>query len=264
MNIKDNWLIVSSAEGESRVPVSDIYSLVIENRAAMLSVSVLTTLTQAGAHIILCNEKHLQVSATLPINTHYRPFNVIKKQIDMTYEFKNLLWQKIIERKIHNRYLCLKYREINKEKCDEIDALSKSVKPGDTTNREAVAARKYFVAFENCDTLFETLTHSNRKSLIDLPNQIILQSDKRKQYSQFRKNLIKSGFIMVRFSVYARTVRNNDDAKKYSKIVKSILPPSGSVRLLIITDRQYDSMEILIGEKYAEENYLDKRDIIEL
>lgn len=97
------------------------------------------------------------------------------------------LWQKIIERKIHNQYLCLKYREINKEKCDEIDALSKSVKPGDTTNREAVAARKYFVAFENCDTLFETLTYSNRKNLIDLPNQIILQSDKRKQYSQFRK-----------------------------------------------------------------------------
>lgn len=250
LNIKDNWLIVSSAEGESRVPVSDIYSLVIENRAAMLSVSVLTTLTQAGAHIILCDEKHLPVSATLPINTHYRPFNVIKKQIDMTYEFKNLLWQKIIERKIHNQYLCLKYREINKEKCDEIDALSKSVKPGDTTNREAVAARKYFVALfgstfrrtdedvtnaslnygyaiirscvaktlagygfngtvgihhinetnpfnladdimeplrpvvdmwtdENCDTLFETLTYSNRKNLIDLPNQIILQSDKR-------------------------------------------------------------------------------------
>lgn len=32
---------------------------------------------------------------------------------------------------------------------------------------------------ENCDTLFETLTYSNRKNLIDLPNQIILQSDKR-------------------------------------------------------------------------------------
>lgn len=94
MNIKDNWLIVSSAEVESRVPVSDIYSLVIENRAAMLSVSVLTTLTQAGAHIILCDEKHLPVSATLPINTHYRPF---KKQIDMTYEFKNLLWQIVAE-----------------------------------------------------------------------------------------------------------------------------------------------------------------------
>lgn len=97
MNIKDNWLIVSSAEGESRAPVSDIYSLVIENCVAMLSVSVLTTLTQAGARIILCDEKHLPVSATLPINTHYIPFNVIKKQIDMTYEFKNLLWQIVAE-----------------------------------------------------------------------------------------------------------------------------------------------------------------------
>lgn len=95
----------------------------------------------------------------------------------------------------------------------------------------------------------------------DLP---VSTKNLRKQYSQFRKNLIKQGFTMVQFSVYARTVRNNDDAKKYSKIVKSFLPPNGSVRLLIITDKQYDSMEILLGEKYAEENYLDKRDIIEL
>lgn len=69
---------------------------------------------------------------------------------------------------------------------------------------------------------------------------------------------------MVQFSVYARTVRNNDDAKKYAKLVKSFLPPCGSVRLLTITDRQYDSMEVLLGEKFAEENYLDKRDILEL
>ena len=95
----------------------------------------------------------------------------------------------------------------------------------------------------------------------DLP---VSTKEKRKQYAQFRKNLIKSGFHMVQFSVYARTVRNNDDAQKYSKIVKNYLPPHGSVRLLIITDRQYDSMEILLGEKYAEENYLDKRDILEL
>lgn len=97
--------------------------------------------------------------------------------------------------------------------------------------------------------------------LFDLP---VSTKEKRKQYSQFRKNLIKLGFHMLQFSVYARTVRNNDDAKKYSKIIKGILPPHGSVRLLIITDRQYDSMKILLGEKYAEENYLDKRDILEL
>ena len=66
LNIKDNWLVVSNQEGESKVPVSDIYSLVIENRSAMLSVSVLTTLTQAGAHIILCDTNHLPVTTALP------------------------------------------------------------------------------------------------------------------------------------------------------------------------------------------------------
>ena len=88
--------------------------------------------------------------------------------------------------------------------------------------------------------------------------------EERKQYSRFRKNLIKNGFVMMQFSVYARTTRNNDDAKKYATLIKTFLPPKGSVRVLTITDRQYDTMEILLGEKYAEENYLDKRDILEL
>ena len=145
LNIKDNWLVVSNGTDESRIPVSDIYSVVIENRAAMLSVSVLTTLTQAGAHIILCDEKHLPVTAALPMNTHYRPFNVLKKQIEMSREFKDLLWQKIVESKIHNQYLCLKYREVDSNRCNEIDEILKKVKPGDATNREAVAARKYFI-----------------------------------------------------------------------------------------------------------------------
>ena len=47
---------------------------------------------------------------------------------------------------------------------------------------------------ENCDMIFETLTYQNRK------------------------NLIKAGFHMLQFSVYARTVRNNDDAKNIPKL----------------------------------------------
>lgn len=263
LNIKDNWLVVSNGTDESRIPVSDIYSVVIENRAAMLSVSVLTTLTQAGAHIILCDEKHLPVTAALPMNTHYRPFNVLKKQIEMSREFKDLLWQKIVESKIHNQYLCLKYREVDSSKCNEIDEISKKVKPGDATNREAVAARKYFIFLfgstfrrtdedvtnaalnygyaiirscvaktlagfgfngtvgihhinetnpfnladdimeplrpvvdmwtdENCDMIFETLTYQNRKNLIDLPNQIILQSGKRMKIRYAIEMYVKS------------------------------------------------------------------------
>lgn len=33
---------------------------------------------------------------------------------------------------------------------------------------------------------------------------------------------------------------------------------------MTVTEKQYDSMSILVGEKTKEENYLDSRDIIEL
>lgn len=146
LNIKDNWLVVTSENSENRVPVNDIYSLVIENRSAMLSVSVLTTLTQAGAHVIFCDEAHMPTTTALPLNNHYRPYNVIKNQINMTQEFKDILWTSIVKQKILNQCSCLRYRGVKSEKVKEIAELSEKIKNGDSTNREAVAAKKYFSA----------------------------------------------------------------------------------------------------------------------
>lgn len=95
----------------------------------------------------------------------------------------------------------------------------------------------------------------------DLP---VSTKEKRKAYADFRKKLINNGFSMLQFSVYSRTVRNNDDARKYVGIIKGFLPPEGSVRIMTVTDKQYDSMEIVVGSKTMEENYLDTKEIIEL
>ena len=95
----------------------------------------------------------------------------------------------------------------------------------------------------------------------DLP---VSTKTKRKEYAKFRKNLINTGFSMLQFSVYVRTVRNNDDAQKYVRRIKTFVPPEGSVRIMVVTEKQFDSMEIVVGEKTKEENYLDTKDIIEL
>ncbi len=144
LNIKDNWLIVYSQKGETKVPVDDLYSVVIENRSAMLSVSVLTTLTQAGTHIIFCDANHLPTTISLPLNNHYRPYSVVKKQIEMSQVFRDCLWQKIVVQKIKNQSLCLKYVGVETKRYKEIEDISLKVKVGDITNREAVAAKKYF------------------------------------------------------------------------------------------------------------------------
>ena len=97
--------------------------------------------------------------------------------------------------------------------------------------------------------------------MFDLP--VTTEKDK-KEYTRFRKHLIADGFIMLQFSIYSRITRNHDDAKKHAQRVKSNLPPKGSVRLLMITEKQYSAMKILVGKRTAEELLLSTNEIIEL
>lgn len=95
----------------------------------------------------------------------------------------------------------------------------------------------------------------------DLP---VNTAKRRREYTQFRRYLIQDGYFMLQYSVYSRTVRNRDDAESHIAILKSALPPEGSVRALLVTEKQYDSMRVLLGDRYAEETYLDSTDLLEL
>lgn len=53
---------------------------------------------------------------------------------------------------------------------------------------------------------------------------------------------------MVQFSVYARICNGMDAVDKHRKRLKLALPENGSVRLMVVTEKQYESIEILLGE----------------
>lgn len=84
----------------------------------------------------------------------------------------------------------------------------------------------------------------------DLP--VVSDNDKR-EYNKFRNFLLDDGFIMIQFSVYVRICRNQDDLNKHINRVKSNLPPNGNIRILQITDSQYQKMQLLRGKKVNEE-----------
>jgi len=69
----------------------------------------------------------------------------------------------------------------------------------------------------------------------------------RKRYSTFRKALLREGFSMLQFSVYARHCSSEDDAGAYARRVELELPPKGHVRLLAVTDRQFGKMAVFLG-----------------
>lgn len=93
----------------------------------------------------------------------------------------------------------------------------------------------------------------------DLP---VDSSEDRKEYRQFRKHLIKKGFLMVQESVYSKLVLNQSVANSIISGVKENKPPKGLVQLLLITEKQYARMEYIVGEKASNILNSDERVVI--
>ncbi len=53
---------------------------------------------------------------------------------------------------------------------------------------------------------------------------------------------------MMQFSVYGRLCNTIENAKMHEEKLKYFLPTKGSVRSMIVTEKQYASIKILCGE----------------
>jgi CRISPR-associated protein Cas2 len=79
----------------------------------------------------------------------------------------------------------------------------------------------------------------------DLPVQTKRQ---RRVATSFRNFLLKDGYHMLQYSIYARVCNGYDGVEKHKKRLYACVPENGSVRLLVITEKQYQSIEILVGK----------------
>lgn len=71
----------------------------------------------------------------------------------------------------------------------------------------------------------------------------------RKAYAQFRKSLLKNGFTRMQFSVYTRHCASEENADVHIQRVQGILPDDGEVRVLTITDKQFERMRVFWGKR---------------
>ena len=80
----------------------------------------------------------------------------------------------------------------------------------------------------------------------DLP---VKTKQERKTSTRFRTFLLKDGYMMIQFSVYARICNGQDRIDKHLKRLQHVIPEKGSVRVIQITDKQYERMKILVGNR---------------
>ncbi len=95
--------------------------------------------------------------------------------------------------------------------------------------------------------------------LFDLP---VTTSKDMRQYTKFRKFLLKSGFLMMQESVYCKLALNATAAEAVVENLRKNKPESGLVQILTMTEKQFQKIEILVGTSNSNVIDSDERLIV--
>lgn len=143
LTLKNKQLVIQNKETreESSVPIEDIGFVIIENNQVYISIPVINALAENNAAVVFCNEKHLPFSMNLPLDCNTIQNQLFTTQIESSLPIKKKCWKQIIEQKIKNQAKVLEKYKIDSVKLKQY---ASDVKSGDSTNREAMAAKLYW------------------------------------------------------------------------------------------------------------------------
>ena len=122
----------------------EVECIFFDNPKSYFSQKLVIKCVERHIPLIFCDGKHAPLTE---LSTNFRSVNRLNRltlQLQLLMRTKDRLWKKIVTHKIFNQAKCLENNMIYSNKVKELIAISKEVKQGDTTNREALAARIYF------------------------------------------------------------------------------------------------------------------------
>ncbi|MCE5035433.1 type II CRISPR-associated endonuclease Cas1 [Staphylococcus haemolyticus] len=155
MSLNLNSLKIKKGDLETKIPLADIFALVIEDLTVTLTSRLLIELSDYNILVIFCNQKHLPECTLQPISGHFNQYTQMKAQLTWDVARKSELWRVIVKQKIQNQIECMKYMHIDTMRIKKMTELKHSVLLYDRNNIECQAAKYYFNSF------FEDFTRDN-------------------------------------------------------------------------------------------------------
>ena len=76
-------------------------------------------------------------------------------------------------------------------------------------------------------------------------------AEERREYRKFRTALLKNGFFMMQESVYSKIALNNTAAEVIKETVRKFRAKKGIIQMLTVTERQFENMEFVLGQKQS-------------
>ena len=142
LSIENNALVISrNGSVQARIPLEDIWVLIIESHQAQITTVALSKMVDSGIGVMLCGDNHMPNGLLLPLGAHSRHAAIVEDQLTISKPLRKRLWQHIVKVKVLNQ---AKVLELLGMESSYLRDAAKAVQSGDVTNRESVAASWYF------------------------------------------------------------------------------------------------------------------------
>lgn len=182
LDYKLDYLVVRQEE-ITKIHLSEISILLIENTAVSITAALLNELIKRKIKVIFCDEKRNPSSELVSYYGCHDSSAKIRNQIRWNDEIKELIWAEIVSEKIRNQRNILKY--FNKKEYFMLDEYLSQIEIGDTTNREGHSAKVYFNALFGMD--FTRTSDTPTNAALNYGYGILL--------STFNREIVANGYI---------------------------------------------------------------------
>ena len=78
------------------------------------------------------------------------------------------------------------------------------------------------------------------------------------EYTKLRKFLQKDGYLRIAPEVYMRIVPNRKVSEKHYRRINEVAPRTGIVRVIRLTEKQYENIYMVVGEQDYQEKVVGR------
>ena len=175
-------MIVQTRDGINQIPIEDINLLLVSTTQAVITSALISKLAQNQTKVIFVDDKGNPIVETAVYYPGTRNMAKLTQQFNWDDHLKELLWTKIVSQKIKNQIAVLANYHLNK---DEVQSELDQLEINDESNREAIAARKYFMLLFDKDFVRRDTSAIN--AALDYGYSILLSS--------FNREIVMNGYL---------------------------------------------------------------------
>lgn len=143
---KDNQLIVKQEHTEHKIPLADLSIIVVDSCEITLTAYTISECSRFNVLILFTDNTFMPSTFTLPLNQHYRPYDVFLQQHKQSLQLENTLTEQLLKKKVQNQLRVLHYCAVSKDAQQLLSTYIDEIIDKDDINREGTAAKVFFTA----------------------------------------------------------------------------------------------------------------------